>query len=265
MRETLADGCEPVFFSMDPDHPVVRAHCDAGGRAAVLHDGSLTWCEGRDRRALVAPERLPFTLDGHARYNVANALAALAAATCMGYQPAAIVSALEDFVSDAKQNPLRTNRFDIDGATLIVDYAHNVVAYRALCETARSLIDGGAGRLIGVVTSPGDRRASDLHDVGRVCGEFFDELFVYEQDPRGRAAGETVEAILAGSRAAAGAKPLHGIPPIRDALASGLATSRPGDVVVFTCAGTLDDLVEGVRRAAPRAAPAIAEAVGLPA
>lgn len=265
MRATLRRGCEPVFFSMDPKHPVLRAHLASGGRAAVLDDGALTWCEPGARRRMIAPERLPFTLHGHARYNVANALAALAALVCMGYADDAITAGFESFVSDARQNPLRTNRLDVAGTTLIVDYAHNVVAYRALCEMARSLLAGKTGRLLGVVTSPGDRRATDLYDVGRVCGAFFDELFVYEQDPRGRAPGQTVEAILAGSRSAAGDKPLHGIPSIREALASGLAASRPGDVLVFTCAGTLEDLVDAVRRAHPSSAPSIAEAVGLPA
>ena len=39
-------------------------------------------------------------------------------------------------------------------------------------------------------------------EVGRVCGERFDELVVYESQSRGREIGEAVDLILAGAEAA---------------------------------------------------------------
>jgi cyanophycin synthetase len=53
--------------------------------------------------------------------------------------------------------------FDVDGVTVIVDYAHNCAAYAALAETARAMTPG---RLVGVVAAPGDRRDADLVDIG---------------------------------------------------------------------------------------------------
>ena len=178
----------------------------------------------------------------------------------MGYETTAIARALARFVSDAKSNPLRGNEFEVGGVKLIVDYAHNVVAYRAVCETARSMLEGRA-RLLGVVTSPGDRRREDLYETGQVCGLGFDELVVYEHDPRGRSAGDTSHEILRGARSAAPGKPLHGEPRIRQALGLGLTAANPGDVLVFTCAGSFDDLVEGVRLNNPAAADRIAREV----
>ena len=270
MRETLAPGCAAVFFALDAANPVLRAHLQAGGAGAWLaDDGWLMWgCAGNPADGVnvvnavkvVSAAELPFTCQGHARYNTANALAALAALCCMGHATEAIAQAMTRFVSDAKSNPLRGNQFEVDGVRLIVDYAHNAVACRALCEMARSLAGVGA-RLLGVVTSPGDRRAQDLYETGRVCGHGFDELVVYEHDPRGRSAGATSREILRGARSAAAAKPLHAEPCIRHALARGLAAAREGDVLVFTCAGNFDDLVEGVRLRSPAAAQRIAHAL----
>lgn len=261
MRDTLAPECKAVFFAMDPRNPVLLEHLRQGGAAAFLDDDDwLVWCCEGKRLKVVSAADLPCTLQGHARHNTANALAALASLSSIGYKADAIARSLTHFVSDAKSNPLRGNLFEVDGVKLIVDYAHNVVAYRALCAMARSM-HKGAARLLGVVTSPGDRRSEDLYETGQVCGNGFDELVVYEQHPRGRSAGTTTAEILRGARSAAPGKPLHGEPRIRQALSLGLNAAHPGDMLVFTCAGTFDDLVEGVRLSNPAAAERIAREV----
>jgi cyanophycin synthetase len=258
MRETLAPGCEAVFFTLDPANPVFLDHLRSGGAGACLDShGWLVWCQGEHRTSVVNAADLPFTWNGHARYNIANALAALAALRCMAYELAAIAQAMSLFVSDARTNPLRGNQFDVDGVRLIVDYAHNTVACQAVCELARSMVVGDA-RLLGVITAPGDRRARDLQEIGEVCGRGFDEMVVYEQDPRGRLAGGTIEQILQGARSAAPGKPMASEPHIRQALWRGLTAARPGDVLVFTCAGSLDDLIGGIRLKSPTAAEKIA-------
>ncbi|MBA3590949.1 Mur ligase family protein [Methylibium sp.] len=259
MANTLQPGCVPTWFAMDANNAWVTEHRERGGAAAWLgDDGWLMLANGGHEHRLLEAARMPIAMQGHARYNIANALAAAAALMALDLEPAAIGSALADFVSDARSNPLRSNCYSIAGKTVVVDYGHNMAAYRALCEMARSMLRGRGGRLIGVVTAPGDRRAGDLFEVGALCGEGFDELVVYEQDPRGRSNGETAAAILAGARSTAGAKPLHGIPPIRDAFAHGLGLAGRDDIVIFTCAGTLDDAVDGIRRVDPAAADRLA-------
>ncbi|MEX1215978.1 Mur ligase family protein [Saccharospirillum sp.] len=261
MRDTLAPDCKPVFFAMDARNQVLLDHVQGGGAGAFLtDDGWLVWCHAGECSQVVKATDLPFTLQGHARHNTANALAALAALCCLGYETAAIARSLTSFVSNAQSNPLRGNLFEVDGVKLIVDYAHNVVAYRALCEMARS-INQGAARLLGVITSPGDRRPEDLYATGQVCGQGFDEFVVYEQHPRGRDAGTITREILSGARSVAPDKPMHGEPQIRQALWRGLTMASPGDVLVFTCAGTFEDLVEGVRLKNPAEAERIAHEV----
>ncbi|MFN2361146.1 MAG: Mur ligase family protein [Marinobacter sp.] len=191
MRDTLTPDCKTIFFAMIVGNQVLFEHLRAGGAGAFLdEDGWLVWCHSGDCSKVVKAADLPLTMLGHTRHNTANALAALAALSYLGYETAVIARSLRGFACNAQSNPLRGNLFEVDGVRLFVDYAHNAVAYRALCEMARSMCKSSA-RLLGVVTSPGDRRREDLYETGQVCGEGFDELVVYEHHPRGRSVGAT--------------------------------------------------------------------------
>jgi cyanophycin synthetase len=121
---------------------------------------------------------------------------------------------------------------------VVVDYAHNEAAYLALLATCRGL---GPGRLVGVVSAPGDRRDAELQQVGRLCGQGFDELVIYELDEdRGRARGDTARVLAAGAQAAGAAPEVQLSAP--DALRAARQRCRPGDTLVFACATDLQDL-----------------------
>ena len=204
---------------------------------------------------------MPVSLGGRARYNIANALAASRRADGL---PASATRtsppACARFVSDSKHNPLRTNLFDVDGVTVIVDYAHNCAAYAALAEMARAMTPG---RVVGVVTAPGDRRDADLVDIGRTCAAGFDELVVYETENRGRAEGETAALLVQGARLGriAGDQ-LRARANVHQAIRHGLALCQPGDVLVFGCGSSISELTEALRPTRPEIAQRIeAEAV----
>ena len=260
MARRLLAACEVIYFSMDPENAVLRRHLEGGGRAVYLQDEVLVLAHDVTRQTLLRAGCMPLSLRGRARHNIANALAAAAALVGAGYGPELIVSALSSFVSDARHNPKRGNLFQLRGITVLVDYAHNSVACRALCAMAHALLDDPGARLLGVVTAPGDRRAKDLLGLGRTLAAGFDELIVYESDSRGRAGDETSRLILQGARRAAPDGWFHAEPDVRDALALGLSRCRTGDMLVFTCAGTIDDLIEALRRSDPEAAERIATA-----
>lgn len=258
---SLISGCQVFYFSMDPDNAVLQRHLEEGGRAVYLQDALLVLAEGKGRRPLLEVNSMPIAMRGHARHNIANALAAAAALSAAGHGPELIVSALASFTSDAKHNPLRCNVFDVQGVTVIVDYAHNTVACKALTAMARSMLDSPGARLLAVATAPGDRRPGDLFEVGQVYGAGVDELIVYESNQRGRGEGETSRLILDGARSAAAGRLVCSEADVRDAVALGLSHCRKGDVLVFTCADTLEHLVEAVRRTDPKAAEKIAQEI----
>jgi len=233
MAAQLRTGVETIYFAMSPDNEVLLRHVNSGGRAAWLQDGDLMVADSARTQPLMRADAMPATMGGHARYNVANGLAAAAALLGAGFTREQIAAGLASFVCDAGSNPLRSNVFKAQGVTVVIDYAHNPAAYAALGDMARSM---AAGRRVAVITSPGDRREADLRDIGRTCAAGFDELFVYEADPRGRASGETAAIILDGAREAGKEmQQLHAIVPVAEAFAAAFARCGEGDILVFAC------------------------------
>jgi cyanophycin synthetase len=252
MAAGLAANVEVLYFSLDAENPVLLRHLDNGGRAVYLEDNTIALANGARHEALVDVRQMPVTLGGAARYNIANGLAAAAALAASGFGNAEIADGLRSFVSDFKHNPLRSNVFDVEGVTVIVDYAHNTAAYAALAETARAMTPG---RLVGVVAAPGDRRDADLVDIGATCAAGFDELVVYETENRGRAAGTVAAKLLEGIRAAKFEEDhLQVELDVHKAIRAGLARCEKGDVLVFGCGSDISELLEAIRPTAPEVA-----------
>jgi cyanophycin synthetase len=260
MAASLRDGVEVIYFSLDPENTVLLRHLENGGRALYLQDQTLVLANGARHEALVDARQMPVSLGGAARYNIANALAAAAALTAHGFGNQEIADGLLSFVSDAKHNPMRSNVFDVDGVTVIVDYAHNCAAYAALAESARAL---SAGRLVGVVAAPGDRRDADLIDIGRTCAAGFDDLVVFETENRGRASGETAALLVRGAKLGKLADDsLSVVLESHRAIRHALSLCQPGDVLVFGCGTTLSELTDAIRPDKPELARKIeAEAI----
>jgi len=256
MAQDLEANVEVLYFALDADNPVLLRHLESGGRGVYLEDTTLVLATGARHEALLDVREMPVSLGGCARYNIANALAAAAALAATGFGNPEIAAGLRSFVSDSKHNPLRSNLFDVDGVTVIVDYAHNCAAYAALAEMARALLPG---QLVGIVTAPGDRRDSDLVQIGEICGERFDELVVYESQSRGRPVGGAVDLILEGAENVVGpSDTLHREIEVDKAIRLGLSLCRPGDVLVFACGSSLQVFIDALRVDDPESADRIA-------
>ena len=65
-----------AYFSMNPDHPLVRSHVQRGGIAAVYADGYLVILQQDWVHRIEKVELVPLTLGGRAPFMIANALAA---------------------------------------------------------------------------------------------------------------------------------------------------------------------------------------------
>ncbi|MDQ1924818.1 cyanophycin synthetase [Massilia pseudoviolaceinigra] len=245
MASRLAPGVEILYFSLDDSHPVLRKHLAGGGRAVYLHQRSVVLANGGEEQRLMDERAMPVSMNGVARYNVANALAAAAALVAAGFDNNTIVAGLSSFVSDGKNNPLRSNVFDIGGVQVVVDFAHNCAAYGALSEMARGM---AAGQIVGVVSAPGDRRDQDLRDIGQVCAAGFDTVVVYESESRGRPEGETARLISEGALSAS-PEPgrLHCKLDAHEAIRFALRMCSPGDMLIFGCGSSLSELIEAIR------------------
>ena len=260
MARDLAEHVEVVYFALDADNPVLLRHLERGGRGAYLEDNTMVLANGARHEALLDVRAMPVSLNGCARYNIANALAASAALAACGFGNLEIADGMRSFVSDSKHNPLRSNLFDVDGVTVIVDYAHNCAAYAALAEAARAMTPG---RVVGVVAAPGDRRDADLVDIGRTCAAGFDDLVVYETENRGRGEGETAALLAQGARLGRiAADKLSLELNVHQAIRHGLSLCQAGDVLVIGCGSSISELAEALRPTRPEIAQRIeAEAV----
>jgi cyanophycin synthetase len=263
MAKVRRKGVEVLYFSTDADNPALLRHLDKGGRGAYLEDGAVILADGARRHSLIGAAAMPVSLGGHAKFNIANALAAAAGMLAVGFGLADITACLSTFVSNRRNNPLRANSFDVRGVRVIVDYAHNPAAYAALGEMGASM---GASRVVAVLTAPGDRRQEDLRDIGRTCARAFHALVVYESDGRGRPPGETARVILDGARNENDGQHQHHCKlNMHEALRFGLTLCHEGDVLIFACPSSPMELAEALRRTDPESAARIAAEVSEPA
>jgi cyanophycin synthetase len=172
-------------------------------------------------------------------------------AAAYGLSSETIGRGLAGFTSDFSQNPGRLNLYDAHPFQVILDYAHNPAS---LTELAAMLarIRPRYGRLIGMVSIPGDRRDEDILAMGRIAAGTFDRLVFREApDGRGRAVGE-VNTLLTDGALAAGASPDHVRRIIDESQAAQacLDMAEPGDLVVLLPTD-VNGVWDQVRRYAP--------------
>ena len=228
-------------FSMDPDAPQVEAALDREGRAAILQRGWLVLlAPGRAPLRLARAVDLPVTFAGLSAYNVANALAAAAAADALGIPHEAIAAGLRSFSQDSVANPGRLNLFERDGVLALVDFAHNEAGLSGLVDVSRSLATAPGRRVRGrrpgrvrlAVGTGGDRTDEILHNLG-VLAAAADEVVIAEKRHylRGRDL-EVMNAILRGGIAEGGyTGVVEAIATELEALRALLGRARRGDVV----------------------------------
>ena len=177
------------------------------------------------------------------RFNVANALCAIAAAHALGGDLDALLAALERGVSV----PGRFQAVDEgqDFAAL-VDYAHTPDSLENVLRAARELSADTRGRVLCVFGAGGDRDRGKRPVMGDVAARLADVVIVTSDNPRSEvpdaeraaAAGRGVGDASDGRAARARAKEsLQAITDRRAAIERALALARAGDVVVIAGKG----------------------------
>jgi cyanophycin synthetase len=224
----------------------VDGHTSRGNAAFVVQDtpqGELMVLKHGPRvMPVLYTHLMPATFGGRARMNVANALAASAAAWASGAHLHDIRQGLRTFTTSFFQAPGRLNMVEVAGHRVVIDYCHNVDGMRQLADFVNRMVTeahGRSGRAIGIIGTPGDRRDKDQYDYGYLAASAFDEIIIREDKGlRGRKPGETAANVLAGVRAARasaeGARTTHVETIFEEGAAVHAAFRRavPGDLVV---------------------------------
>jgi cyanophycin synthetase len=212
-----------AWFSLDP-----------GRRDVEFRPGDGWLIRNRDGRQerLCRIDEIPLTVDGAARHNVANALAAAAVCSHLGVGAGAIAAGLTSMRQE--DNPGRGNFYSVKGVRVIVDFAHNPHAMAAIAALVAGL---PAKRRLLAFAQPGDRTDELLREYARNGWALApDRIIISElaKHARGRAPGE-VYAILRDELIRSGCPPeavLH-VDAEPEALEHALAWARPGDLLVM--------------------------------
>ncbi|HZU71594.1 MAG TPA: UDP-N-acetylmuramoyl-L-alanyl-D-glutamate--2,6-diaminopimelate ligase [Acidimicrobiales bacterium] len=183
--------------------------CDLGG-------SRFTW---RGRRLAVGLGGL---------FNVANAMAAAAAAEAVGADPDAIAAGL------AEAPPVRGRMERLDAGQpfeVVIDYAHTPDGLAVVLQAARA---EAPGRLIVVFGCGGDRDADKRPLMGEVAARLADRVIVTSDNPRHEDPAAIIEQVVAG---AVGPAEVVVEPDRVAAIAMAVAGAAPGDTVVIAGKG----------------------------
>jgi cyanophycin synthetase len=188
------------YVTMKPGHPLVKEHVRAGGQAFVLEEGMnghmITIYDQGKHMPLLWTHLIPATLQGRALHNVQNAMFAAALAYNLNLSLEDIRQGLRTFDATYFQAPGRMNVFDDHPFKVIMDYAHNAAAVRAMC----SVVDHFEveGRRLLVLSAPGDRRDQDIEEIADIAAGHFDHFICRCDDHRrGRGPDEVAQILKA--------------------------------------------------------------------
>ncbi|HEY0157253.1 MAG TPA: cyanophycin synthetase [Thermoanaerobaculia bacterium] len=224
--------CRIAFFSLDPHNEIFRRHVEDNGLGATVENGWLMLYENGMRIPLCEERNVPISFGGKARFNVANALAAVLATFATQIHVSDIVSGLQSFFQSATTTPGRLNIVDFDGYRVMIDYAHNPHGLAAMSQLADAM---RRNRLICVLGLPGDRRDEDIRQAARIVGQHFDRVIVRDDfDLRGRQPGEVAGIIREGLNAG-GVRDsqIVMVPVEEEAIAHAVSEAQPGDLIVY--------------------------------
>ena len=224
------------YVTMNPSHPLVKRHIQAGGQAFVLEQGMnghmVTIYDNESHTPLLWTHLIPATVEGRALHNVQNAMFAAALAYNMNVGLDDIRQGLRTFDSTFFQAPGRMNIYDEHPFRVILDYAHNPAAVAAMCGLVdRFEVDG---RRIVVLAAPGDRRDEDIREIADIASGHFDH-FICRCDDNRRGRGEDEVAVMLKNRLlemGVSADRIEVIPDEQEATTRALEMAETGDLIL---------------------------------
>jgi UDP-N-acetylmuramoyl-L-alanyl-D-glutamate--2,6-diaminopimelate ligase len=216
-RRLFLDGSPPAAVNVGDEY---------GRRLATELPDALTFGFADD--AEVGPDALAgIDVKLRGRFNIENALGALAAARLLGIEDDAIARGIESL----RGVPGRFEAVE-EGQpfTVIVDYAHKPGALENVLRAAREL--AGGGRVICVVGAGGDRDRGKRPVMGRLASELADVAIVTSDNPRSEDPQAIIDEVVSGATGDVEVEPDRAA-----AIARAIELARDGDVVLIAGKG----------------------------
>lgn len=209
----LAADFDCVTFSTqgrEADYRAEDIEFDATGSRFQLVIGEST---------IAAQTKLP------GKYNVSNALAAVAAAVSAGVDPQVAVAALADATGAPGRFEPVTSSEDFG---VYVDYAHTPDSIVNVLAAARELPHN---RVISVVGAGGDRDPKKRPLMGAAAAEGSDIVYITSDNPRSEDPSMIIDAVLAGAQGAGGEAEILSEVDRRAAIEQAVTSAESGDIV----------------------------------
>lgn len=244
-----------VWFSLDPNNRTIKNHASKGGTAFVIDENNeLIKIDKRidqrshkgTARTICNTNEIPITLNGTARHNIANALAAAALCYCLKIPMKHIQQGLKSMSQD--DNPGRSNIYEIKDFKVLVDFAHNPHAMQALFNMARAL---PAKRRLLAFGQAGDRTDAQIRQLAKSAWQIgLDQVIVSELEAyaRGRKKGE-VFAIIKDELIKTGAREnqIQYFEKELDSLDTALNWAQPNDLIIMLALSERTDIQEKLK------------------
>ncbi|HEX3527359.1 MAG TPA: UDP-N-acetylmuramoyl-L-alanyl-D-glutamate--2,6-diaminopimelate ligase [Thermoanaerobaculia bacterium] len=227
-RRLAAELTGALTFGVGGDVEAVESKLDAAGTHATLRTPRGT---------------LRFSSPLLGTYNLANLLAAAAAAEALGLPHDAVVRAF------AAQRPIPGRMEPVDHGQpfpVFVDYAHTDAALDAALRSARE-VAGPAGKVAVVFGCGGDRDRGKRPLMGRVAGELADLPIATSDNPRSEDPLAILAAVEEGLKASGNAS-YRLVPDRREAIRQALGAAEPGWVVLVAGKGHEREQIIGDRK-----------------
>ncbi|MCH8126422.1 Mur ligase [candidate division KSB1 bacterium] len=178
------------WFSLDENNPVIIDHLNNGGCVCTIKDNQMIYQSISGQEKIVPINNIPIAMNGASKHNTANCLGAIGLAKSLQINRFAIVEGLTSFRGDLKDNPGRGNLFEINGAKIMIDFAHNVHGMSAIVDTVSSI---PAHRRLLLMGQAGDRTDEEIRALTQIAWQIHPDRIVLTDLPvylRGREEGE---------------------------------------------------------------------------
>ncbi len=188
--------CNVALFSLNENNKAIIEHCKNGGIAAIYENGFVTIKKGDWKIRVEKATLIPLTMNGKAKFMIANVLAATLASYLHGFKIEDIKLSLTTFLPGATQTPGRMNVFEFSKFKVMIDFAHNPAGYLGIEDYMQSI---EAKRKIGIISGIGDRRDDDIKECARIAARMFDHIIIrQEKYLRGRTEKQIIDLIIDG-------------------------------------------------------------------
>ncbi|MNK15417.1 Cyanophycin synthetase [compost metagenome] len=218
-----------ALFSLDENNPHIKRFAKEGKITCVYEEGFVTIKKGEWKIRIERVKNIPITMEGKAKFMIANVLAASLAAYVYGFEIPNIALALTTFIPSAQLTPGRLNIFNFKNFKVMIDFAHNPAGYEAIEDFLKSV---EANKKIGIISGVGDRRDNDIREIGKIAGRMFDHIIIRnEKHLRGRPEEEINGLIIEGIQEANRNISYECIPKEIDALKHAMSLAEEGTFI----------------------------------